>query len=71
MLTVAIMRSPEFFPQILKLQQVGSIGSGSGVDIYVRKLEDIQKDPHPLWQPKVNSPGGFGHLLLHNFAAND
>lgn len=44
--TVAIMRAPDFFPRILKLQEVGAIGSGSGVDLYVHELEELQRNYH-------------------------
>jgi hypothetical protein len=63
--TVAIMRAPDFFPRILKLQEVGAIGSGSGVDLYVHELEELQRNYHDYWQAETGAPGGYGRILLH------
>lgn len=63
--TVAIMRAPDFFPRFLKPQEVGAIGSGSGVELYVQELEQLQKNYHDYWQAEVGMPGGYGTMLLH------
>ena len=64
--TVAIMQAPDFFPRILRLQEVGAIGSGSGVELYIRELEQLQRNPYEIWQAEVGMPGGFGRIVLHN-----
>jgi len=64
--TVAILSAPDFYPRILQLQEVGAIGSGSGVEVYVQELERLQKNPYQLWQAEVGGTGWFGRILLHN-----
>ena len=61
--TVAILRSLEFFPEILKIDAIESIGSGGGVDVYRDELLFLNNE-RALWQLEVNSPGGYGHILM-------
>jgi hypothetical protein len=62
--TVAIMRSPDFFPQILALNEISAIGSGSGVELYIKELKDLQRHRNTLWKMEILNPGGYGTMLL-------
>lgn len=61
--TVAILRSPDFSPEILKINTIASIGSGRDVEVYRKELLQLNND-RVLWQMEVNSPGGYGHVLM-------
>jgi len=62
---VSVLRSPKFSPEIIcGGNKIRSIGSGSGVDVYAKALEDFQKDSyHPLMKLEVGSPGGWGNAI--------
>jgi len=62
--TVAILRSPDFFPRVLKYDEVEAIGRGALVDIYAEELRRLSRD-HQLWQMEAGTPGGYGFVLQH------
>lgn len=59
-----IMRSPKFIPEIISAGKIGSIGSGNGVDSYMKILNEINTRGYsPLMQMEVQNPGGYGNAL--------
>lgn len=62
--TVAILRSPEFSPEILKINAIDSIGSGRDVDTYREEMLQLNND-RQLWQMEAGTPGGYGQVLMH------
>lgn len=62
---VAIMRAPDFFPRVLKINAVEAIGSGAAVDAYIKELQELTRDAFPLQQLEVGGRGGFGVSLMH------
>jgi hypothetical protein len=60
--TVAIFQSPDFFPQIVRPESVGAIGSGALVDIYAEELRRLGTD-RELQQAESGGPGMYGFLL--------
>lgn len=63
--TVAVMRSPDFVPRILKPEAVESIGSGALVDLYVDMLRKLGGN-RSLWQMEVGAPGGYAYAVQHS-----
>lgn len=65
--TVAILRSPNFFPEILKINTIESIGSGRDVDIYRQEMVHLNND-RVLWQMEAGMPGGYGTVLMQTLS---
>lgn len=71
--TVAILRSPDFFPRFLKMNEVSSIGSGGGVWKYIEELEALNKDDDALLKMETSSRGGYAralHIVIHQVIAD-
>jgi hypothetical protein len=62
--TVAIMRSPDFIPHLLRATEVGSIGSGTSVNVYGDVLRELSQDA-TLWGVEAGMPGGYGQAIQH------
>lgn len=62
--TVAILRAPNFEPQILRMNAIESIGSGRGVEPYREELERLGRD-RQVQLSEAGMPGGFGGMLMH------
>jgi len=62
---VSVLKAPDFSPEIIRGgNKFCSIGSGSGVNVYLKGLEDFTKDVyHPLMQAEVGSAGGWGNAI--------
>lgn len=62
---VAIMEAPDFFPRMLRLNEVAAIGSGRGVAPYIAELEHANQD-RQLRLMEAGAPGGFAEVLMNN-----
>lgn len=65
--TVAILRAPEFFPHLVSMNAVESIGSGAGVEVYAKEIRGLNEH-RELMQMEAGSPGGYGAALQHCIA---
>lgn len=63
--TVAILRAPDFFPCLLKINAVEAIGSGATIGIYVRAVESLNSDSNPLLKAEVGMRGGYAIAIMH------
>jgi len=64
---VAVMKDPTFEPRIIKGgNKLLSIGSGSGVEIYKKEIEDLSDTSDiSLMKGEVGMPSGYGFMLSH------
>lgn len=62
--TVAVLRAPRFEPEILRLNAIGSIGSGAGVEPFRDELARLNAN-RKIQLDEAGSPGGFAHTLMH------
>src|SRR5882724_7329771 len=60
--TVAIFRSPDFAPRILRTDSVEAIGSGVLVDVYAEELRRLAAG-RELQQMEAGGPGLYGFLI--------
>jgi len=63
--TVAVLRSPDFVPQILKVNEVATIGSGADVDVYMSKLRETTRLESEVWRMEVAAPGASAQILRY------
>ncbi len=58
-----IMKSPDFEPEIITPNTIGSIGSGNNVDEFKKTLSENSGGYNPMMQSEVQNPGGYGFAL--------
>ncbi len=62
--TVAIMRSPDFVPDLLATAAVDSIGSGGSVAVYIDMMRRVSAEPF-LWEMELKFPGAYPKMVRH------
>lgn len=62
---VAILKAPDFEPKFLKIGQWDGIGSGMGVSVYRKIIEELNDadNAFPYMQMEVGMPRGFGFAI--------
>jgi hypothetical protein len=62
---VAMLRSPDFFPEVIRLNQASSIGSGADVEVYRASLaQDIGRESE-VWRMEVAGFGASAQILKY------
>jgi hypothetical protein len=57
-----------FYPRVCPRNQCSSIGSGNGVDVYMRHLWDINQNPFQFMQVEAGGPGTGGFAWVSSLA---
>ncbi len=60
---VAIMRQPDFFPHVVPINEIQSIGSGSVVKTYLEELRGLSGEWHELMKLEVGGRGNFAATI--------
>jgi len=64
--TVAVLRSPDFVPEIVQINDIAAIGSGAGVNYYMSRVREVMRpDAGMILNIQIGIDGRLASVLTH------